>query len=81
MTACKTNAKVSIVKRTTGPERKGKAMMQMCANRMKDSYRLFDLQDTIVPSAKDAEWPVCVCLHKTGSSGCLGPGASPRAMG
>ena len=55
-------------------------MMQMCANRMKDSYRMFDLQDTIAPSAKDAERPVCVCLYKYGSSGYLGPGASSRAM-
>ena len=57
--------------------RKGKAMLQMNTNRMKNTHRLFDLQGTTMPTAKEAEWPVCVCLHKTGSSGCLGPGASP----
>ena len=46
----------------------------------KNTYRLFDLQDTTMPTAKDAEWLISVCLFKTGSSGCLGPGASPRAL-
>ena len=60
---------------------KGKAMLQMNTNRMNNTDRLFDLQGTAMPTAKDAEWPVCVCFNKTGSSGCLGPGASPRATG
>ena len=56
-------------------------MLQMNTNRMKNTYRLFDLQGTIMPSAKRAEWFICVCLNKTGSSGCLGPGAFARATG
>ena len=54
-------------------------MLQMHTDRMKNTHRLFDLQGTTMPTAKEAEWSVCVCLHKTGSSGYLGPGASPRA--
>ena len=56
-------------------------MLQIHTNEMEKSYRLFDLQGTTVPTAKDAEWLICVCLHKTGSSGCLGPGAFVRATG
>ena len=56
-------------------------MLQMNTNRMKNTHRLFDLQGTAMPTAKEAEWLIGVCLHKTGSSGCLGPGASPRATG
>ena len=48
-------------------------MLQMNTNRMKNTHRLFDLQGTAMPTAKEAEWSVCVCLNKTGSSGCLGP--------
>ena len=54
-------------------------MLQMYANRMKNTDRLFDLQGTIKPAVKAAEWLICVCLYKTGSSGCLGPGACARA--
>ena len=69
MTAGTTSAILSVVKkRTTGPERKGKIMLQMNTDRMNSTYRLFDLQGTIMPTAKNAEWPVCVCLNKTGPS-------------
>ena len=61
--------------------RKGKAMLQIHTDRIENTYRQFDLQGTIMPAAKKAEWLICVCLNKTGSSGCLGPGASPWAMG
>ena len=56
-------------------------MLQMNTDRTKNTHRMFDIQGTIMPTAKDAEWPVCVCLYKTGSSGYLGPGAFTRAMG
>ena len=56
-------------------------MLQMYTNEMEKSYRLFDLQGTIMPTAKHAEGLICVCLNKTGSSGCLGPGAFVRATG
>ena len=52
-------------------------MLQIHTNEIKESSRLFDLQGTTAPTAKDAEWLICVCLHKTGSSGCLGPEVSP----
>ena len=55
-------------------------MLQIKANRMNNTYRLFDLQGTTMLAAKDAAWLISVCLNKTGSSGCLGPGASPRAL-
>ena len=55
-------------------------MLQMYTNRMKNTDRLFDLQGTIMPAAKKAEWLSCVCLNKTGSSGCLGPDGSRRAI-
>ena len=56
-------------------------MLQMYTNRMKNTYRLFDLQGTIMPTAKLAEGLICVCLNKAGSSGCLGPVAFARATG
>ena len=68
--------------RKKGPQpqvRKGKAMLQMYTDRMKNTYRLFDLQGTIMPPAKHAEGLICVCLNKTGSSGYLGSGAFARA--
>ena len=46
----------------------------------KNSNCMFDLQETIMPTVKDAEWLICVCLNMTGSSGCLGPGASDGAV-
>ena len=56
-------------------------MLQMYTNRIKNTYRLFDLQGTIMPTAMHAEGLICVRLHKTGSSGCLGPVAFVRATG
>ena len=56
-------------------------MLQMNTNRMKNTHRLFDLQGTTMPTAKKAEWLICVCLNKTGSSGYLGPEVSPGDMG
>ncbi len=56
-------------------------MLQMYTNRIKNTYRLFDLQGTIMPTAMHAEGLICVRLHKTGSSGCLGPRAFVRATG
>ena len=53
-------------------------MLLMYTNRMKDTYRMFDLQGTTMPAAQEAEWLICVCLNKTGSSGYLGPGALAR---
>ena len=70
--------------RKKGPQvRKGKAMLQIHLNGLKGnspriSYRLFDLQGTIMPTAKKAEWLNCDCLYKAGSSGCLGRGAFMR---
>ena len=61
--------------------RKGKAMLQMNTNRMNNTDRLFDLQGTMMPTAKGAEWLICGCLYKNGSSGCLEPGACARAGG
>ena len=61
--------------------RKGEAMLQIHTSLMKNAYRKFDLQNTIMPTAKRAEWFICVCLTETGSSGCLGPGALERAGG
>ena len=58
--------------------RKGEAMLQIHTNSFKNTYRLFDLQGTIMPSAKEADWLICVCLHKNGSSGCPGSGTSMR---
>ena len=55
-------------------------MLQIHTNRMNTINRLFDLQGTTMLTAKEAAWLINVCLHKTGSSGCLGPGASPRAL-
>ena len=75
MTANTKDAILSIVKK--GQQvRKGKAMLQIHTDRMKNENRQFDLQGTIMPTAKKAEWFICVCLNKTGSSGCLGPDGS-----
>ena len=48
-------------------------MLQMYTNEMEKSYRLFDLQGTIMPTAMHAEGLICVRLHKTGSSGLCEP--------
>ena len=45
-------------KRAAGPERKGKAMLQTQTSRMKNTYRMFDLQRTTMPAANDAQQPV-----------------------
>ena len=58
--------------------RKGKAMLQRHTNRLKNTYRLFDLQGIFMPSADKAEWLICACLNMAGSSGFSGPGASMR---
>ena len=42
------------------------------------SYRLYDLQETSMPSAETADRIRVICLTKAGSSGCLGPGAALR---
>ena len=60
--------------------RKGEAMLQRLTNGLMNTDRLFDLQGTIMPTAEKAEWLDCACLHKTGSSGYLGPVALVRAM-
>ena len=53
-------------------------MLLMYTNRMKDTYRMFDLQVTTMPTAQEAEWLICECLNKIESSGYLGPGALAR---
>ena len=60
--------------------RKGEAMLQTHTTSSKNVYRLYDFQGTIMPAVKDAEWLICVCLHKTGSSGYLGPDTSMRIV-
>jgi len=77
MTTYTTSAILGVVKKGQRV-RKGKAMLLMNTNRMKDTYRMFDLQGTTMPSAQEAEWLICVCLYKTGSSGYLEAGALAR---
>lgn len=55
-------------------------MLQMYTDRMKNSYSLFDLLGTIMPTANDADGSVCVCLKKIGLSGYPGPGALAQAV-
>ena len=55
-------------------------MLRIFMNGLKNTYSLFDLQGTSMPTAKHAERPICVCLNKTGSSGCLEPGVFTRDM-
>ena len=52
-------------------------MLKMKINGLENTNRLFDLQRTIMLSAKDAEWRIIACLLKTGSSGCLAREATP----
>ena len=62
-----------------GPRvRKGKAMLLIHTYNFRDSYRLSDLQGTIMPAAKKAEWLPSTCLIMTGSGGYLEPGAFLR---
>ena len=55
-------------------------MLQIHTDRFKNTYRLFDLQGRIMPTAKKAEWLICVCLNRTGLSEYLESELSPRAM-
>ena len=61
--------------------RKGKAMLQIHMNSLMNTYRPYDLQGIIMPSADKAERLNKTCLKMTGSSGYLGPGASKRMLG
>ena len=40
-------------------------MLQIHTDRIKNTNRQFDLQGTIMPAAKKAEWFICVCLNMT----------------
>ncbi len=79
MTTGFTSAILCVVKK--GQEvRKGEAMLKIHTNRFENAEYKFDIQGTIMPSAKAAEWLIWVCLKKTGSSGYLGPGAFMQTM-
>ena len=56
-------------------------MLKMKINSFENTNRLFDLQRTIMPSAKDADRLIDACLLKTGSSGCLAREAARRTRG
>ncbi len=56
-------------------------MLQIHTDRFKNTYRLFDLQGRIMPTAEKAEWLICVCLNRTGLSEYLESERSPRVMG
>ena len=72
---------VIVSKEKTGPQvRKGEAMLQIHTQKFETLYRPYDLMSTIMPSADKAEWFNKACLHKAGSSGYLGPGASMRIL-
>ena len=72
---------VNVSLNKTGPRvRKGEAMLQIHTTSSKNVYHLYDFQGTFMPAVKDAEWLICVCLHKTGSSGYLGPDTSMRIV-
>ena len=60
---------------------KGKAMLMMTINGLKNTNRSFDLQRTIMPTAKDAAGLIDECLLMTGSSRYLARGASARIVG
>ena len=55
-------------------------MLRIFMNGLKNTYSLFDLQGTSMPTAKHADRPINVCPNKTGSSGCLEPVAFARAV-
>ena len=57
--------------------RKGKAMLQIHTDNYKNTYRLFDLQGKIMPTAEKAEWLICLCLNRTGPSEYLESKGSP----
>ena len=80
MTKGSGSVKVGVVKKGQRV-RKGKAMLQIHTDRFKNTYRLFDLQGRIMPTAKKAEWLICVCLNRTGLSEYLESERSPRVMG
>ena len=54
-------------------------MLQIHANRMNNTYRLFDLQGTTMPFAKEAEWLIRACLNMNGPSGFPEDGDAVRA--
>ena len=56
-------------------------MLMMTINGLKNTNRSFDLQRTIMPTAKDAAGLIDECLLMTGSSRCLARGASARIVG
>ena len=53
----------------------------MKINGLKNTNRSFDLQRTIMPTAKDAAGLIDECLLMTGSSRYLARGASARIVG
>ena len=55
-------------------------MLRIHTNSNMNTNYKFDFQGKTMPTAKDAEWLICVCLNKTGSSGFLEPGACARAL-
>ena len=72
---------VTVDVRKTEPQvRKGKAMLQIHTFSSRNTYRLNDLQGTIMPAAEKAEWLNKVCLFKAGLSGYLDPGVFAHAL-
>ena len=55
-------------------------MLQIYTYSFKNSYSLYDLQGTIMPSADKPEWFITTWLNRAGSSGYLGPGAFMRIL-
>ena len=56
-------------------------MLQIHMNSLMNTYRPYDLQGIILPSADKAERLNKTCLKMAGSSGYLGPGAAIRMLG
>lgn len=56
-------------------------MLQILTDIIKNTYSLFVLRGTGMPSAAEAEGLAFVCLRKTGSGECLEPGYFARAKG
>jgi hypothetical protein len=75
------HAIVRIDKKSGSKVRKGKAMLQIHMNSLMNTYRPYDLQGIILPSADKAERLNKTCLKMAGSSGYLGPGAAIRMLG
>ena len=55
-------------------------MLQIHTFSSRNTYRLNDLQGTIMPAAEKAEWLNKVCLFKAGLSGYLDPGVFAHAL-